>query len=387
MGTYFSLQRKKITKSKLTVISVVILLIFSLTVLYFNSKDLNGNNSSIKGQLQGNIMLQKNFVAESKRKLSELKPTDHRYQSTKKDLKEVETSLAKKQKLLEDINNNHWVPVYEEQIRATKELKKNNSESNSKNFVNGIELRFKYLKAHPMPYESDTPVSGIQILLNLNETYWPILLTLVMIFILTYLYTGSYRNGKDITMVLPIGRIQSILTNASIGWICGIVILLGMSLLVFACASLFFGTGNIAYPYIIHQVVNGKFALGIVPVSQIVPNALILQIFAILFIAIFTQLIAKIFRNQLPSLLLTILLLIGGSLITIVIQPLNAIAQWLPSTYLNPLKTVSGTLAYELENVQVNFGNGMLTLIISSCFLIVLLILVDYIQTKNESKR
>ena len=59
MGTYFSLQRKKITKSKLTVISVVILLIFSLTVLYFNSKDLNGNNSSIKGQLQGNIMLQK----------------------------------------------------------------------------------------------------------------------------------------------------------------------------------------------------------------------------------------------------------------------------------------------------------------------------------------
>ena len=60
MGTYFSLQRKKITKSKLTVISVVILLIFSLTVLYFNSKDLNGNNSSIKGQLQGNIMLRKN---------------------------------------------------------------------------------------------------------------------------------------------------------------------------------------------------------------------------------------------------------------------------------------------------------------------------------------
>lgn len=124
MGTYFSLQRKKITKSKLTVISVVILLIISLTVLYFNSKDLNSNNFSIKGQLQGNIMLQKNLVAESKRKLSELKPTDHRYQSTKKDLKEVETSLAKKQKLLEDINNNHWVPVYEEQIRATKELKK-----------------------------------------------------------------------------------------------------------------------------------------------------------------------------------------------------------------------------------------------------------------------
>ncbi len=124
MGTYFSLQRKKITKSKLTVISVVILLIISLTVLYSNSKALNGNNFSIKGQLQGNIMLQKNLVAESKRKLSELKHTDPRYQSTKKDLKEVETSLAKKQKLLEDINNNHWVPVYEEQIRATKELKK-----------------------------------------------------------------------------------------------------------------------------------------------------------------------------------------------------------------------------------------------------------------------
>ena len=95
MGTYFSLQRKKITKSKLTVISVVILLIISLTVLYLNSKDLNGNNSSIKGQLQGNIMLQKNFVAESKRKLSELKPTNPRYQSTKKDLKEVEALLAK----------------------------------------------------------------------------------------------------------------------------------------------------------------------------------------------------------------------------------------------------------------------------------------------------
>ena len=59
MGTYFSLQRKKFTKSKLTLISVVILLIISLTILYFNSKALNGNNFSIKGQLEGNIMLQK----------------------------------------------------------------------------------------------------------------------------------------------------------------------------------------------------------------------------------------------------------------------------------------------------------------------------------------
>ena len=96
MGTYFSLQRKKITKSKLTGISVVILLIFSLTVLYFNSKALNSNNFSIKGQLQGNIILQKKIVAESKRKLSELKPTDHRYQSTKKDLKKVETRSEKR---------------------------------------------------------------------------------------------------------------------------------------------------------------------------------------------------------------------------------------------------------------------------------------------------
>lgn len=37
MGTYFSLQRKKITKSKLTVISVVILLVISFHLLYFTS--------------------------------------------------------------------------------------------------------------------------------------------------------------------------------------------------------------------------------------------------------------------------------------------------------------------------------------------------------------
>ena len=380
MSSYFSLQLKKVTKNNLSIISVIILSLISFGLLYMKSTQLNGTGS-LKGDAQGQIAMKKEALQADRQALKRYSPQGKSYKATEKDIKQTEKELKKDQAFVDNINHNHWKRVYETKLKREQKGKLTDLSSDEKDAHKSVILRLKYLIAHPMPYERDSAVTGIQFLLDLNENYLPVLFSLVMIFILTYLFTGSYKNGINISTVLPINRLQSTLTNNIVGLLVVSFIFLLLNLLVFGGAASIFGTGRSDYPYIIHHLVNDHLVPGIIPTAKLLPQAAILQLLNFIFMVLFVQLAAKIFHNQLPTLLVSLLLLLGGHFITIFIIPLEKIAQWLPGTYLGVLNVVSNRTAYAMDNSAISFSNGVFTLTLSSILLFLLVLLIDRITT------
>ncbi len=380
MSSYFSLQLKKVTKHNLSIISLVILLLISFGLLYMKSTQLMGTGS-LKGDAQGQIAMKKQALQADRQALKRYSPQGKSYKAIEKDIKQTEIGLRKDQAFVDNINHNHWKRVYEIKLKREQKGKLTDLSSDEKDGYKSVILRLKYLIAHPMPYESDNAVTGIQFLLDLNENYWPVLFSLVMIFILTYLFTSSYKMGLDISTVLPINRLQSTLTNNIAGLVVVSFIFLLLNLLVFGGAASIFGTGRNDYPYIIHHLVSDHLVPGIVPTAKLLPQAVILQLLNFIFMVLLVQLIAKIFHNQLPTLLVSLLLLLGGHFVTVFIIPLEKIAQWLPGTYLGVLNIVSNQTAYTMNNSAINFSNGVFTLILSSILLLLLVFLIDCFTT------
>lgn len=380
MSSYFSLQLKKVTKHNLSIISLVILLLISFGLLYMKSTQLMGTGS-LKGDAQGQIAMKKQALQADRQALKRYSPQGKSYKAIEKDIKLTEIGLRKDQAFVDNINHNHWKRVYETKLKREQKGKLTDLSSDEKDGYKSVILRLKYLIAHPMPYESDSAVTGIQFLLDLNENYWPVLFSLVMIFILTYLFTSSYKMGLDISTVLPINRLQSTLTNNIAGLAVVSFIFLLLNLLVFGGAASIFGTGRSDYPYIIHHLVSDHLVPGIVPTAKLLPQAVILQLLNFIFMVLLVQLIAKIFHNQLPTLLVSLLFLLGGHFVTIFIIPLEKIAQWLPGTYLGVLNIVSNQTAYTMNNSAINFSNGVFTLILSSILLLLLVFLIDRFTT------
>ena len=380
MSSYFSLQLKKVTKHNLSIISLVILLLISFGLLYMKSTQLMGTGS-LKGDAQGQIAMKKQALQADRQALKRYSPQGKSYKAIEKDIKQTEIGLRKDQAFVDNINHNHWKRVYETKLKREQKGKLTDLSSDEKDGHKSVILRLKYLIAHPMPYESDNAVTGIQFLLDLNANYWPALFSLVMIFILTYLFTGSYKNGLDISTALPINRLQSTLTNNIAGLVVVSFIFLLLNLLVFGGAASIFGTGRNDYPYIIHHLVSDHLVPGIVPTAKLLSQAVILQLLNFIFMVLLVQLIAKIFHNQLPTLLVSLLLLLGGHFVTVFIIPLEKIAQWLPGTYLGVLNIVSNQTAYTMNNSAINFSNGVFTLILSSILLLLLVFLIDRFTT------
>ncbi|KJY56222.1 hypothetical protein [Lactobacillus melliventris] len=380
MSSYFSLQLKKVTKHNLSIISLVILLLISFGLLYMKSTQLMGTGS-LKGDAQGQIAMKKQALQADCQALKRYSPQGKSYKAIEKDIKQTEIGLRKDQAFVDNINHNHWKRVYETKLKREQKGKLTDLSADERDGHKSVILRLKYLIAHPMPYESDSAVTGIQFLLDLNENYWPVLFSLVMIFILTYLFTSSYKNGLDISTVLPINRLQSTLTNNIAGLVVVSFIFLLLNLLVFGGAASIFGIGRSDYPYIIHHLVSDHLVPGIVPTAKLLPQAVILQLLNFIFMVLLVQLIAKIFHNQLPTLLVSLLFLLGGHFVTVFIIPLEKIAQWLPGTYLGVLNIVSNQTAYTMDNSAINFSNGVFTLILSSILLLLLVFLIDRFTT------
>ena len=382
MSSTVFFQLKKVFKSNLTLISISVLAFITLGLYFMVSNSLN-SDTSLEGSIQGNIKIQKSILAQGEKELKKYSPGSKNYQAKQKDVKNLKNKVQANLDLITDIKHNNWRPVYKKQLASFTKLNGTNLSYQEKYQTEAFKKRFAYLKEHPMPYESDAPVTGVQALLTFNTDFWPLLFSLIIMFILAYLYTDSYRNKLDIDSVTPQSPLQRLLASSAAGFTTSIIIFCLVSLFLFLIASLLYGPGNIQYPYIIFHSIHQKFVSDVVPTSSLLFKNFIVQIFSFLFIALFVQLVAKLVRQQLPTLLIVLFLMIGGSLATTFIEPLSRIAAWLPSTYLGALKVVSGQMANELNNPGINFNQGIVTLTVGTLLLIMILLLMDQLQKQR----
>ena len=227
------------------------------------------------------------------------------------------------------------------------------------------------------------PVTGWQFLLQLNQQYLPYVFTLVALFLLTLLLTDSYHQKLYTSQLLTLEKNKLIISNTIAGIVLTLGSFLAINLVLFIVASLISGTGSLSFPYIVGQYTGGRPLIERVSTGSFIIKVIVLQALTLIFEVVLVQLLARIFRDKLPALLIAILLVPGLNIATMVVEPLRKICAWLPMTYLNAVDIVSGNLGINYQNVQLNYTTGLLTLCCSILIITIMISLSSHIKYKE----
>lgn len=381
MNSYFSFQFKKTAKQncKTIIISVLIIVLFGFLYL-----DLNCLTNGTLFEEQNNCVVSANHVVVQRSGSKSETKNRSRQAKTGLQSKAVARISAKDSWLAGDEQSKHWHQVYEVSNNDSDKLKLSENNYEEKDWLKQTKQILKNLGRQPIQHEELSNMTGIQLLLELNNNFWVVLFNLVIILVLSYLFTSSYKDSDDISAITPISPGKKLLIKIGVGLLLISLIYLGLNLVVFLFSSLILGMGNMNYPYIVHKITNEQAVLDVVPAAELIPRTIIIQLLEFLFIAVYVNLLARIFRHLFPTMVVAIFLVGVGSLAMVVIKPIRAIAAWLPTTYLNSLRVISGSTAYDFSNKNVDFAHGLVTLLLGTLILLIATLLLDRFQQKNS---
>lgn len=170
-------------------------------------------------------------------------------------------------------------------------------------------------------------------------------------------------------------QIKKILMNFFMGFSIYMIWLI----ITFLVSSQVNGMGSFKYPV---NLYTENFT-GTSPVISIMTQALILQIIAILFIVLVVYLVALLTKNQLITIFVSTVSLVGVVLLTTSFEPLNGIFHLLPTTYFNATRVATNQLAFQLSNSNITTTNGIFVL---SFFSIIFTLLIIIIKRNYEKK-
>lgn len=381
MNSYFSFQFKKTAKQnrKTIIISVLIIVLFGFLYL-----DLNCLTNGTLFEEQNNCVVSANHVVVQRPGSKSETKNKSRQAKTGLQSKAVARISTKDSWLAGDEQSKHWHQVYEVSNNDSDKLKLSENNYEEKDWLKQTKQILKNLGRQPIRHEELSNMTGIQLLLELNNNFWAVLFNLVIILVLSYLFTGSNKDSDDISAITSISPGKKLLIKISVGLLLISLIYLGLNLVVFLFSSLILGMGNMNYPYIVHKITNEQAVLDVVPAAELIPRTIIIQLLEFLFIAVYVNLLSGIFRHLFPTMAVAIFLVAVGSLAMVVIKPIRALAAWLPTTYLNSLRVISGSTAYDFSNKNVDFAHGLVTLLLGTLILLIATLLLDRLQQKNS---
>lgn len=381
MNSYFSFQFKKTAKQnrKTIIISVLIIVLFGFLYL-----DLNFLTNGTLFEEQNNCVVSANHVVVQRPRSKSETKNKSRQAKTGLQSKAVARISTKDSWLAGDEQSKHWHQVYEVSNNDSDKLKLSENNYEEKDWLKQTKQILKNLGRQPIRHEELSNMTGIQLLLELNNNFWAVLFNLVIILVLSYLFTGSYKDSDDISAITSISPGKKLLIKIGIGLLLISLIYLGLNLVVFLFSSLILGMGNMNYPYIVHKITNEQAVLDVVPAAELIPRTIIIQLLEFLFIAVYVNLLSGIFRHLFPTMAVAIFLVAVGSLAMVVIKPIRALAAWLPTTYLNSLRVISGSTAYDFSNKNVDFAHGLVTLLLGTLILLMATLLLDRLQQKKS---
>lgn len=206
------------------------------------------------------------------------------------------------------------------------------------------------------------------------NSYLPILLTIMLIYILSSMYCSTYIDNLDMQKLIPLSSIKKQAMKLFSGCIVGVSIVLFISVLAILCGTIGNTFGSFHSPVQTYHVDGSSTFL---PFLSYLPQLLFLLMLSILFIVNLVSVISIFVRKNMICLLISAIVLIGGVEIITNFSSLYSYLHLLPTTYINTCKVITGELSYMLNNVDVNFVNGVIVLSVSN---VVLFLLYAYIQ-------
>lgn len=292
-------------------------------------------------------------------------------------VKESQAEFQQKQQMIKAYQRGDLHKAYQIQVQRLtfyEQVAKQDKSYNSPELLWAMKRQRKFYQAldQRQVYSdvSEFPINGWTFLLKAFQTFIPVGLVLILVFMLSQLYTSEFHDMLDIGGLWFRSKPKRLLNNIGFGFILGVSFLMLTLIVAFLMASSFARIGNLNYPILTYQ--HGKVSYE--DLSQILSPALLLSVMTLLFVSASVYLLAQWIKNRSATLFVSLLILVGVPLLTNIIQPLQTVAQYLPTTYLNSVLTVTGQLARQLHNQAVTFSTGISvsllgTLVVIACTL------------------
>lgn len=378
---------KKVFKSRLNWIILALFVSGLGVTFYFNSQ--TANSVSLESELETRLVKDERVINEYEEELSQISDTNsEEYQIAKINLESQKNLLTQKKEILALLKEGRWKEAYYLQWQALEKSyeilsKEPTSSSDLKMAVDRERKTYQTLyplniKAHNLVY----PTHGIDQIVWILEAIIPSLFVVAIIFMLTQLFAERYQNHLDTAQLYPFSKVTFAMSSLGVGVGYVTVLFIGISGFSFLVGSLISGFGQLDYPYPIYSLVNQEVTIG--KIQDVLFPGLFLAFLAFIVIVEVVYLIAYFFKQKMPVLFLSLIGIVGLLFGIQTIQPLQRIAHLIPFTYLRSVEILSGRLPKQIDNVNLNWGMGLVLL---PCLIILLLVGILFIERWGSSRK
>lgn len=378
---------KKVFKSRLNWIILTLFVSVLGVTFYFNSR--TANSVSLERELETSLVDRERVINGYEEKLSQISDTNsEEYQIAKINLESQKNLLTQKKEILALLKEGRWKEAYYLQWQAVEKSyeilsKEPTSSSDLKMAVDRERKTYQTLyplniKAHNLVY----PTHGIDQIVWILEAIIPSLFVVTIIFMLTQLFAERYQNHLDTAQLYPFSKVTFAISSLGVGVGYVTVLFIGISGFSFLVGSLISGFGQLDYPYPIYSLVNQEVTIG--KIQDVLFPGLFLAFLAFIVIVEVVYLITYFFKQKMPVLFLSLIGIVGLLFGIQTIQPLQRIAHLIPFTYLRSVEILSGKLPKQIDNVNLNWGMGLVLL---PCLIIFLLAGILFIESWGSSQK
>ena len=378
---------KKVFKSRLNWIILALFVSGLGVTFYFNSR--TANSVSLERELETSLVDRERVINGYEEKLSQISDTSsEEYQIAESNLESQKNLLTQKKEILALLKEGRWKEAYYLQWQALDKSyeilsKEPNSSSDLKMAVDRERKTYQTLyplniKAHNLVY----PTHGIDQIVWILEAIIPSLFVVTIIFMLTQLFAERYQNHLDTAQLYPFSKVAFAMSSLGVGVGYVTVLFIGISGFSFLVGSLISGFGQLDYPYPIYSLTNQEVTIG--KIQDVLFPSLLLAFLAFIIIVEVVYLIAYFFKQKMPVLFLSLIGIVGLLFSIQTIQPFQRIAHLIPFTYLRSVDILSGRLPKQIDNVNLNWGMGLVLL---PCLIILLLVGILFIERWGSSRK
>mgnify|MGYP000537972922 FL=1 len=373
---YFLINVKKIYKNKLNSIPVFIIILF-LAFLYVG----NLKSATIEFDLDSPVSIKEDINSTSEQiglfenNLKSISLDSEECINIKNDL-----NLAKERKeclenKLKAYKNRDWHQFYKNDIRLKKiDLEANKYESDyDDEFLQTTKLNEKYsLYQYENKLGFDdrfTPVQGISYIILIVNSYLSIILIVMMAFILSSLYCSNYFNSIDISIIVPMKRVNKIMTKLIVGCFVGISVTLFVLIISGTLGSIGTEFGSLKSSILTYSTSGIRTYE---PIRNFMMSWIIMSILSMLFISNVIFVLSVLLKKRISCFFSSLLFLFACTWGCTKIAPIFSIVHLIPTTYLNCLQVLSGEIGYLTQNNNINALTGIIVLLVCNIVLTII---------------
>ena len=378
---------KKVFKSRLNWIILALFVSVLGVTFYFNSR--TANSVSLERELETRLVANERVINGYEEKLSQISDTSsEEYQFAKENLDVQKNLLTQKTEILTLLKEGRWKEAYYLQWQDEEKNYEriSNTPTSSSELKMGVDRERKIYQAlYPLNIKAhnlDYPTHGVDQIVWILEAIIPSLFVIAIIFMLTQLFAERYQNHLDTAQLYPFSKVTFAMSSLGVGVGYVSVLFIGISGFSFLVGSLISGFGQLDYPYPFYSLTNQEVTIG--TIQDVLFPSLLLTFLAFIVIVEVVYLIAYYFKQKMPVLFISLIGIVGLLFGIQTIQPLQRIAHLIPFTYLRSVEILSGRLPKQIDNVNLNWGMGVVLL---PCTILLLLLGILFIESLGNSRK